>query len=147
MIFWKLYLEGNPKTMPSPNRTRNAVYRLEYQVVWGVRNRKPLLRPPIDQTLKTALRRTCREYRYEISQLKVTADLVQFLISVPPRIAPAELVKHLKGVSARKILATYPDLRRKLVRGHLWASTYYVATVGVPSEEAVAKYVEGQRRR
>ena len=83
------------------------------------------------------LRRICREHQYNIGQLQVMPDRVHFYISVPPRIAPAEVVKHLKGVSARKIL----------VQGHLWASTYYVATVGKADDEAVTKYVEGQRRR
>jgi putative transposase len=74
-------------------------------------------------------------------------DYTHFFISVPPRVAPAEMVKHLKGVSARRLLKACPELRQKLVRGHLWTSTYYVATVGSASEGAVQSYVESQRKR
>jgi len=133
--------------MSSYSKTRNARYNLKYEVAWCVKWRRKLLTPPIDRTLKTALRRICRERGYRIEQLRVMPNYIHFLISVPPRIAPAEVVKHLKGVSARRLLNEYPELRKKLVRGHLWTSTYYVASVGAASDDEVLSYVESQRRR
>ncbi|MBM3241153.1 IS200/IS605 family transposase [Candidatus Poribacteria bacterium] len=133
--------------MASYNKTRNAIYNLKYEVAWCVKWRRNLLKPPIDRTMKTILRRICRERDYRIEQLQVVPDYIHFLISVPPRVAPAEVVKHLKGVSARKLLDEYPELRKKLTQGRLWTSTYYIATVGTDSEDAVQRYVESQRKK
>ncbi len=129
------------------HKTRNARYNLTYEVAWCVKLRRKLLESPVDRTLKTILRRICRENGYQLEKLQVMPDYTHFFISVPPRVAPAEMVKHLKGVSARRLLKACPELRRKLVRGHLWTATYYVGTVGSASEEAVQSYIESQRRR
>ncbi len=102
--------------MPTYHKTRNAHYNLKYEFAWCVNWRRNLLQPPIDQALKTILRRIARENAYRIEKLQVMADYVQFFIEVPPRVAPAEVVKHLKGVSARRLLKARPELRRNLLK-------------------------------
>ena len=133
--------------MAAYNKTRNARYHLKYEFAWCVNWRRNLLQPPIDQALKTILRRIARENDYRIEKLQVNPDYVQFFIEVPPRVAPAEVVKHLKGVSARRLLKAHPELRGKLVRGKLWTATYYVATVGRASDDAVQSWVSRHRKR
>ena len=51
----------------------------------------------------------------------------------------------IKGISARKILLKYPEIKKQLYKGHLWNPSYYVETIGSISEEAIKKYIEKQK--
>jgi putative transposase len=134
-------------TMPTLQKTRNARYHLRYQLAWCVSWRRELLQPPIDRSLKTILRRIGRAHGYRILGLQVFADHLYFTIEAPPRLAPAELAKHLKGVSARHLLKAHPELREKLDDGQLWTSTYFAATVGPNTVDGVQAYVQRHRKK
>jgi REP element-mobilizing transposase RayT len=48
----------------------------------------------------------------------------------------------LKGITARKLFMTYPELKTSLKKGVLWNHSYYVETIGSVSEENICKYIE-----
>jgi putative transposase len=50
----------------------------------------------------------------------------------------------IKGISARKLLIEFPQIKEKLWKGHLWNPSYYIETVGSISEKAIKKYIEEQ---
>ena len=64
-------------------------------------------------------------------------------VSCPPKWAPSDIAKILKGVSARLLLQEFPELKR---RGHLWTNAYYVGSAGNISADVIGRYIEGQRR-
>ena len=48
------------------------------------------------------------------------------------------MIKALKGVSARLLMKEYGnELRNKLWGGHLWNTSYFVATVSENTEEQI----------
>ena len=50
----------------------------------------------------------------------------------------------MKGISGRKLLELYPELRTELWKGELWNHSYYVETIGSVSEENIRRYIEEQ---
>ena len=76
---------------------------------------------------------------------EVMPDHVHLFITAHPKWSPSQIVKIMKGGSARKLFLKFPELREKLWRGHLWNPSYYVGTVGDITKEVVERYIEMQK--
>ena len=58
------------------------------------------------------------------------------------------MIKALKGVSARLLMKEFgEELKKKLWGGHLWNTSYFVATVSENTEEQIRKYIQNQKRK
>ena len=74
-------------------------------------------------------------------------DHVHLLVTVPPKLAIANLVGKLKGKSAYFLRKEYTkQLRKKLWGDHLWSPSYYVVSCGGAPLDIVKAYVENQRK-
>ena len=56
-----------------------------------------------------------------------------------------DILKALKGNTARFLFKEFPGLKKKLWGVHLWNPSYFVASAGENTEEAVKKYIESQK--
>ncbi len=121
--------------------TPNAVYEINYHLVWSTKYRKGVLVPPIDAELREILARSAEEHGYELLGLEVMPDHVHIFLSAPP----AVIAKVLKGASARRLFMAFPHLKRELWGGHLWNPSYYVGTAGYVSAETIKRYIEEQK--
>jgi putative transposase len=65
-------------------------------------------------------------------------------VSFPPALSIATAVKLLKGISARRLRAMFPALRRQTRSDRLWAPSYYVGTAGHVSADTIQRYIESQ---
>lgn len=81
----------------------------------------------------------------DIKEIEVMPDHIHLLISFPPRLSITNVVKALKGASARKWFKQYPETKQLLWNGHLWSRSYYIGTVGNMSKDVVKKYIQNQR--
>jgi putative transposase len=98
----------------------NVVYRCTYDVVWCPKYRRKVIAGPVDDRLKQIIGEVC-----------------------DPQFGIHRLVKQIKGRSSRLLRQEFPSLRRRLPT--LWTNSYFVATVGGATLEAVKRYVENQR--
>lgn len=58
-------------------------------------------------------------------------DHVYMLISFKPKYAASNVVKALKGHSAKIFFKNHPEIKAdKLWGGHLWSHSYYMSTLG-----------------
>ena len=80
--------------------------------------------------------------RHRDDSSSVMPDHIHLIVSAPPSISPSELVKHLKGHTARRLDEEYPWLRR---RSHIWARGYWVSTLGDVSIKKALNYVLSQK--
>lgn len=126
-------------------RGRNSVYQMGYHVVWCTKYRKPVLAAEIAETLKDLLFKIAADRDFSIEKLEIMPDHVHLFLSAGPNRLAADMVKVLKGVSARFLFKEYPWLKKQLWGGHLWNPSYYVGTVGDISEEVIRKYIESQK--
>jgi putative transposase len=69
---------------------------------------------------------------------EIQVDHVHLFLSIPP----ANAVKILKGVTARKLFLQFPELKQQLWGGSLWAPSYYVGTAGNVSAKTIQMYIE-----
>ena len=59
--------------------------------------------------------------------------------------APTDVVRMLKGHSARVFLSRHPEIKNsKFWGGHIWTRSYYMSTVGNMSKEVVERYINDQ---
>ena len=89
-------------------RLKHAKWRITYHIVWIPKYRKKILKGRIAETLRKAIMDKTRELDVETIALAVMPDHIHLIVSAPPSISPSELVKHLKGYTARRLGEEYP---------------------------------------
>jgi len=125
---------------------RGVVYNCNYHIVFSTKYRRKVLTPPIAEYLKKLVFQIAYKYDFEVAQIEVgERDHVHIFVSAHPKIAPAYIVKLIKGITARKIFQQFPEVKRVLRKGHLWNPSYYIETIGSISEDVIRKYIEKQK--
>lgn len=69
-------------------------------------------------------------YGWVIDTLASDGNHVHVFMGVPPRYAPAEVVKIMNSIMAREIFREFPQVKKELWGGEFWEDGYYVRTVG-----------------
>ena len=121
---------------------RNCVYKIAYHVIWCPKYRKQVLTGKIAEAVRGGIISICEERRWVILALEVQPDHIHLFVTIPPSLAVADAVKVLKGTTARRLFATFPELKKQLYGGHLWSPSYYVGTAGDVSAETIRHYIE-----
>ena len=116
-----------------------------YHIVCAAKYRRVVFSREVDRKLKE----TCLEIakRYEITFLEIGTDKdhVHFLVQAVPTYSPKKIVQTIKSITAREILASCPEVKKKLWGGELWTDGYFISTVGQHSTESVIKeYIRKQ---
>ena len=126
---------------------RTCVYNCNYHIVFSVKYRKRILSGDVERYIRQLIGEIAIDKGFEVQAVEVgNGDHIHLFISAHPKISPSYMVKMIKGITARKILLKYPELKRQLWKGHLWNSSYYIETIGHISEETVKKYIEDQKK-
>ena len=121
----------------------SAVYEISYHIVWCIKHRKHLITDELKEFLDDQIRTIAESKEWSIIELEVMPEHIHVFISTPPFIAPTDIVKVLKGVTAKRVFEKFPKLRKKEFFGnHLWSPSYYVGTHGDVSAEKIKKYIE-----
>ena len=127
---------------------RTSVTDFNFHLVLVTKYRKEVFTTPEKHDSMVAiLRRIAENKEVTISHLEVMPDHVHMMISFPPKLAPSDVVKSLKGTSAREWFKLYPETKEELWRGHLWTGSFFMSTVGNVSKEIVAEYIENQMQK
>ena len=95
------------------------------------------------QELGTVFRRLAQQKESEVEEGHLMPDHVHMLLSIPPKLAVAQVVGYIKGKSAIHIARHFGERRRNFVGEHFWARGYFVSTVG-RDEEVIRKYIRHQ---
>ena len=126
---------------------RGYVYSLQYHIVWCTKYRRMVLKEGTDADCKKLLRDLAEEYRFEILAMEVMPDHIHLLLNVSPQFCIPDMVKILKGGTARKLFQLHPEMKKLLWGGHLWNPSYCVVTVSERSREQVERYIESQKEK
>lgn len=115
-----------------------AHWRLFYHFVWATKNREPLL----TSELQTRVVRYLTSKGGDLGAVVLAADgsenHMHVVAAVPPRIAPAEFVKRLKGASSRLV-------NREFGSPFAWQEGYAVYSLSQQDVAAVVEYVRSQK--
>jgi len=119
--------------------TRHAKFQIAYHFVWIPKYRKNILQNDFKIELTNLIHEIARQFDFQILALEIMPDHVHLFLSAPPKYSPAEIVKIIKGTTARKLRMKFPTLRNSK---HLWTNSYFVATHGNVSAETIRRYIE-----
>lgn len=127
---------------------RGYVYSLQYHIVWCVKYRRKILTPDIEVSLMAIIHKIAKDNDFEILEANTDKDHIHLLISCSPQHYIPNIMKALKGVSARLLMKEHGDfLKQKLLGGHLWNPSYFVATVSENTEVQIREYIERQKEK
>lgn len=123
-------------------------YLVQYHIVWCPKFRFGVIKGDVEQKLKDILAKICEKYEYEIIELKVMTDHIHIFLSVKPTIAPTDVVRTLKSISAIQLFKKFPKLKKFYARcGSLWSKGYFVSTIGNVSAKTIKRYIQNQESR
>ena len=74
-------------------------------------------------------------------------DHVHLLINCSPQHHIPDMIKALKGISARLLMKKYGEyINERLWGGHLWNPSYFIATVSENTEKQIREYIQNQKK-
>jgi putative transposase len=117
-------------------------WRLHYHLIWGTYEREPSITVEREKIYYGVLYNKGKELELKIHAAGNIEDHVHVVVSIPPKLAVADCVRHLKGASAYAInhMAGSNDKFK-------WQGGYGALTVGEHSLETVMEYAVRQKER
>lgn len=107
----------------------------------------------ITETVDESLKQICEgiELRYDwITFLEIGADKdhVHFLVQSTPDYSPTKIITTIKSITAKRIFAEHPEVKKELWGGSFWSGGFFVSSVGRNvSEQAIKEYVKNQGKQ
>ena len=123
----------------------HTVHNLHYHVVWVPKYRRRLLEGRAGLRAEQVIRHVAGEYGFTVDTLKVSPDHIHLLVRLQPRQGIADAVRTLKSITARTLFQEFPELKRHLWKGSLWADGYCANTVGGLNLDAVRRYIQQEQ--
>ena len=123
--------------------TRNSTYACEYHIIWCTKYRRSVLSEDIQARLKEIVLESQEKYGLIVRALETMADHVHVLISIPPTENVSIMIGKIKGMTAKVLREEFPHLKSRLP--NLWTRSYFVASTGGVTLQAVKQYVESQK--
>lgn len=111
----------------------NSYYELYYHVVFATKRREPMLSIEKIMQIRKIAKAKAEELGFLLHILNGYLDHIHLLATVPPALALARVIKHIKGASSRQIEELY------------WQEGYWVKAVEKPNVSTVAAYIEKQQ--
>ena len=137
------------KKIEDANYERGYVYNTNYHLIWCTKYRREcFVNQDLVDEMKTILLDIAKSADINIKEMEVMPDHIHLLISFKPKYSITDIVKNLKGYTARMFLKQHPEIKKDKFWGNkLWSSSYYVGTVGNMSKDTVIKYIQNQYKK
>lgn len=126
------------------DKGNHSVYCLQFHYVACVKYRHKVLAGKIPDRLKAINIDVAKAFGIDIIEQETAIDHIHILFSSKPQIQLSRFVNSLKSVSARLIFREFPEVKKKLWKGHFWSPSYFLASTGQVTLEDLKKYVESQ---
>ena len=118
---------------------------LLYHYVCPAKYRRVIFDDSVDKVLIQTCQEISKRYDINILELGTDGDHVHFLIQSVPMLAPQQIVRVIKSITAREIYRLCPNVKKKLWGGNIWSTGYFVSTVGKNgNEKQIENYVRNQ---
>ncbi len=104
-------------------------YFVKYHLVWCPKQKAGKFQGTDGKLLKKILSGICTKYRYLLHTLEVNEKFIHISLSADPFVAPADVIRTLKSISAVHLLQQVPEMRAFYGhRGSLWKKGYLIST-------------------
>lgn len=126
---------------------RGCIYCIQYHIVWCTKYRHKVLTNNIEKSFKQLLYNIAEGNKFTIVEMENESDHIHLLIECSPQHFIPDMIKKLKGITARKLFMLHPELKNRLWGEYLWNPSYFVATVSENTEEQIKNYIKGQKTK
>ena len=120
----------------------HRVHLVLYHLIWCPKRRKSVLTGDIAKRLDQILREVAASHNWDIEHLAIQPDHLHLFIRGDSIIPAHEMVRLLKGRSSHNLRQEFSILLRL---PSLWTRSYFCATAGNVSAEAIERYIEAQK--
>ena len=131
--------------MENVRKGSHSIHQLHVHLVWSTKYRYEVLRGDIQIRCRELIRQTCDSLDIQILKGVVSKDHIHLHISYPPKLSISEILKRLKGRSAKILLEEYSELKKRYWGGHLWGIGYGAWSSGNITDEMIENYLEHHR--
>ena len=128
--------------MENVRKGSHSTHQLHAHIVWSTKYRYEVLRGDIQVRCRELLRQTCDTLDIQILKGVVSKDHIHLHVSYPPKLSVSDMLKRLKGRSAKILLEEYSELKKRYWGGHLWGIGYGVWSTGNITDEMIQQYLE-----
>ena len=124
----------------------HSVSNLVYHFVFPAKYRRVVITEGVDACIKQTCEGIMLRYEWiEFLEIGTDQDHVHFLIQSTPDHSPSEIARVVKSITARRVFAEHPEVKKQLWGGEFWSDGYFVSTVGKYTNESVIReYVKQQ---
>ncbi|MEK7835063.1 MAG: IS200/IS605 family transposase [Pseudomonadota bacterium] len=127
------------------HKASHCAWQIHYHAVFPVKYRRGLLDEGVVEIITQTAMEIQERYDIEFEQIGCDHDHIHLLCSAHPKVAPGQIVRVFKSITARELFRRKPELKRALWGGEFWTDGYYVATVGERGDwNVVERYVKSQ---
>jgi putative transposase len=128
--------------MQNIRKGSHSVHQLHVHLVWSTKYRYEVLKGDIQIRCRDLLRQTCDSLDIQILKGVVSKDHVHLHVSYPPKLSISDMLKRLKGRSAKILLLEYTELKKRYWGGHLWGIGYGAWSTGNITDEMIQEYLD-----
>ena len=128
--------------MENVRKGSHSIHQLHVHLVWSTKYRYEVLRGDIQIRCRDLIRQSCDSLDIQILKGVVSKDHIHLHLSYPPKLSISEILKRLKGRSAKILLMEYSELKRRYWGGHLWGIGYGAWSTGNITDEMVQQYLD-----
>ena len=122
-----------------------CAWQIHYHIVFPVKYRRALLDDEMVEIITQTALGISERYDIEFERIGCDRDDIHLLCSAHPKVAPGQIVRVFKSITAREIFRRKPSVKRALWGGEFLTDGYYVAAVGEGgSWEVIERYVRNQ---
>jgi putative transposase len=114
-------------------------HRLYYHLIWATYQREPWLIDEIERQVYGTILNKAKELECAIHAIGGIDDHLHLAVSIPPKLAVAEVIRQFKGASAH-----YVNHQPQAVGNFRWQSGYGALTFGERSMETIVTYIRHQ---
>ena len=133
--------------MKPPRSGSHSVHQLQVHLVWSTKYRYQVLTGEVQLRCRDLLRQTCNAQDVQILKGVVSKDPIHLHVSHPPALSISDLVRRLKGHSAKLLLQEFPELKRRYWGGHFWGIGYGAWSVGNITHEVLEAYLNQHKEQ
>jgi len=127
--------------MDNLRKGSHSVHQLQVHIVWSTKYRYAVLQGEIQLRCRDLIRQVCDTLDVRILKGVVSKDHVHLHLSYPPKVSVSDMVKRIKGRSARMLLDEFSELKRRYWGQHLWGIGYGSWSTGNITDEMVQEYL------
>ena len=128
--------------MQNIRKGSHSVHQLHVHLVWSTKYRYDVLKGDIQIRCRELIRQTCDSLDIQILKGVVSKDHIHLHVSYPPKLSISDMLKRLKGRSAKILLVEYTELKKRYWGGHLWGIGYGAWSTGNITDEMIQQYLD-----